>query len=93
MEGATSARPTAEATAARVLPSGRPHANFVNAAFAYWRPRERNRFNGPSVSAWYAALEVETSIAEVTFHTARELGRAGEPVVEVLSKTDHVVRG
>jgi hypothetical protein len=23
------------------------HANFINAAFAYWRPRELNRFNGP----------------------------------------------
>jgi hypothetical protein len=38
IEGTTSARRRAEAAA---LPPGRPHANFVNAAFAYFRPRWR----------------------------------------------------
>jgi hypothetical protein len=52
-----------------------PHAAFINAAFAYWRPRELNRFNGPGRGAWYAALATETCIAEVAFHMTRELER------------------
>ncbi len=75
IEGSTSARLNAQSALSAVFPSGRPHANFVNAAFAYWRPRERNRFNDAGFGAWYAAFEVETSIAEVTFHIGRELER------------------
>jgi len=75
IEGATSARLRDESLATSLFPSGRPHSNFVNAAFAYFRPREPNRFNGPERGAWYAALEVETSIAEVAFHIRRELDR------------------
>ena len=75
IEGGTSARLNAQSTLSAVFPSGRPHANFVNAAFAYWRPRERNRFNDAGFGAWYAAFEVETAIAEVTFHIGRELER------------------
>ncbi len=84
IEGATSGRLAAQASAAALFPSGRPHANFVNAAFAYWRPREPNRFNGTDRGAWYAALEVETALAEVVFHIRRELDRVGsyEAVVE-----------
>jgi hypothetical protein len=84
IEGATSGRLTAQASAAALFPSGRPHANFVNAAFAYWRPREPNRFNGTDRGSWYAALEVETALAEVVFHIRRELDRVGsyEAVVE-----------
>jgi RES domain-containing protein len=78
IEGGTSARLGAEAAAARVFPSGRPHAALVNAAFAYWRPRERNRFNDQGFGAWYAAFETETAIAEVTFHIGRELDRVGD---------------
>jgi len=78
IEGGTSARLRAEAAQSRVFPSGRPHANFVNAAFAYWRPRERNRFNDQGFGAWYAAFETETAIAEATFHLGRELDRVGE---------------
>ncbi len=81
IEGATSARRRAEAATATAgggaLPAGRPHANFVNAAFAYFRPRELNRFNGPGRGAWYAALAAATALAEVTFHLARELQRTG----------------
>jgi hypothetical protein len=51
---------------------------FINAAFAYWRPRELNRFNGPGRGAWYAALAVETSIQEVAFHMNRELERIND---------------
>jgi RES domain-containing protein len=75
IEGGTSARLTAEASRGSIFPSGRPHANFVNAAFAYWRPRERNRFNDAGFGAWYAAFDTDTAIAEATFHIARELDR------------------
>ena len=78
IEGATSGRLRDEARGADVLPRGRPHANFVNAAFAYFRPREANRFNGPGRGAWYAALEVATSLGEVSFHIRRELERVND---------------
>ena len=80
IEGATSGRLTAqqqgtEGLAARELLAGLPHAHFINAAFAYFRPRDLNRFNGPTRGAWYAALHVETGKAEVGFHLTRELER------------------
>jgi hypothetical protein len=83
IEGATSARLMAqqqgtESLPARELVAGLPHAHFINAAFAYFRPRELNRFNGPARGAWYAALQVETSKAEVGFHLTRELERVGD---------------
>jgi RES domain-containing protein len=77
IEGGTSARLSAQAARSSIFPSGRPHANFVNAAFAYWRPRERNRFNDAGFGAWYAAFETETAVAEVTYHIGRELDRVG----------------
>jgi RES domain-containing protein len=77
IEGATSARLTLEAAAASLFPRGRPHANLVNAAFAYGRPREANRFSPAGRGAWYAALEVETALAEVRFHLTRSLREAG----------------
>lgn len=83
IEGATSARLRAQTFGgARIEPkefvAGPAHANFINAAFAYWRPRELNRFNGPGRGAWYAALAVETCIAEVSFHLTRELERVND---------------
>jgi RES domain-containing protein len=75
IEGATSARLRDERFAATSYPSHRPHAAFVNAAFSYFRPRERNRFNGPERGAWYAAFAVETALAEVSYHMQRELDR------------------
>jgi hypothetical protein len=80
IEGATSGRLTQQARGggrldARELVAALPHAAFINAAFSYWRPRDPNRFNGPGRGAWYAALTVETCIAEVTFHMTRELSR------------------
>jgi RES domain-containing protein len=56
---------------------GVPGHTFINAAFAYARPRGLNRFNGPGRGAWYAAFEVETAIAEVSFHLVRELDNIG----------------
>ncbi len=83
IEGATSGRLAAQRQGAENLPLGElvggpPHAVFINAAFAYWRPRELNRFNGPGRGAWYAALDVETSKIEVSFHLSRELQRVND---------------
>lgn len=83
IEGATSGRLSAqqqgtEALGVQELVGGLPHANFINAAFAYFRPRELNRFNGPGRGAWYAALQVETCEIEVGFHLTRELQRVND---------------
>jgi RES domain-containing protein len=83
IEGATSGRLAAqqqgtEGIQAGELLAGLPHANFINAAFAYFRPRELNRFNGPGRGAWYAALHVETCQIEVAFHMSRELQRVND---------------
>lgn len=78
IEGATSGRLREEKASADAYPRGRPQAAFVNAAFAYFRPREMNRFNGPGRGAWYAALELETSVAEVAHHLRRELAWVGD---------------
>jgi|SRR5262245_1913096 len=83
IEGATSGRLAAqqqgtEGLQVRELVGGLPHAHFINAAFAYFRPRELNRFNGPGRGAWYAALQVETCQAEVGFHLTRELQRVSD---------------
>lgn len=83
IEGATSARLQAQQVGSQSIDSrefvaGIPHAHFINAAFSYWRPEELNRFNGPERGAWYAALDVATCIAEVTFHLTRELERVND---------------
>ena len=83
IEGATSGRLAAQRQGAENLQPGElvggpAHAVFINAAFAYWRPRELNRFNGPGRGAWYASLDVETSKIEVSFHLSRELQRVND---------------
>jgi hypothetical protein len=83
LEGATSARSTAqergsEGISAAEFVYGVPHAKFINAAFAYAKPRELNRFNGPRRGAWYAALETETCLREVTFHMTQFLAHDGD---------------
>lgn len=83
IEGATSSRLIAEerglaALAADELVHGVPHAKFINASFAYAKPREPNRFNPATRGAWYAALEAQTCIAEVGFHLTRALADAGD---------------
>lgn len=55
-----------------------PHAHFINASFAYAKPQQPNRFNGPNRGAWYAALDVETCLAEVGFHLTNALADAGD---------------
>ena len=83
IEGATSARLMAQSVGISGLHPNElvydvPHAHFINASFAYARPREPNRFNGPNRGAWYAALEVETCLAEVAFHMTAFLADAGD---------------
>ena len=55
-----------------------PHAAFINASFAYAKPRELSRFSGPDRGAWYAALHVETCLREVIFHMREFLDAAGD---------------
>ncbi len=83
IEGATSARLIAQERGISGLRANElvydvPHAHFINASFAYARPRQPNRFNGPNRGAWYAALDVATCLAEVGFHLTSALADAGE---------------
>ncbi len=82
IEGATNNRLLAQARGAgEIQPNelvyGVPHAVFINAAFAYAKPRELNRFNGPGRGAWYAGLDVDTCMAEVTHHMTEMLAATG----------------
>ena len=81
IEGATSARLMAETrgtegVARDEMVHGVPYAAFINASFAYWKPLEPNRFNAAR-GAWYAALRVETCMAEVAFHMTDFLAKSG----------------
>ncbi|MGV2497621.1 RES family NAD+ phosphorylase [Pelagerythrobacter aerophilus] len=83
IEGATSGRLIAEerglgGLTADELVHGVPHARFINASFAYAKPREPSRFNPANRGAWYAALAVETCIAEVGHHLTKALADAGD---------------
>ncbi|MDJ0644080.1 MAG: RES family NAD+ phosphorylase [Erythrobacter sp.] len=83
IEGATSGRLIAEhrgrgGLGSKELVYGVPHAHFINASFAYARPRQPNRFNPATRGAWYAALNAETCIAEVGFHLTNALAEAGD---------------
>jgi len=50
---------------------GVPNFRIINAAYTYPRP-EGSRFNDSERGAWYCAFEVETSLAEITFHKTVE---------------------
>lgn len=83
IEGATSGRLIAEERGLGTLDSdelvhGVPHAKFINASFAYAKPREPMRFSPADRGAWYAALAMETCIAEVGFHLTRALADASD---------------
>jgi RES domain-containing protein len=60
------------------LVHGVPHARFINASFAYAKPREPMRFNPANRGAWYAALGIETCIAEVGHHLTLALADVGD---------------
>lgn len=51
---------------------GIPNAHIVNAAFTHTSDAGC-RFNDNTRGAWYCAAELETSLAEVTYHKARRL--------------------
>lgn len=51
---------------------GIPNAHIVNAAFSY-ASALGSRFNDETRGAWYAGDELETSLAEVTYHKAKRL--------------------
>ena len=77
LDSATNQRKLAESgKAAGIHPHelvfGVPEAHIVNAAFTHPAPYG-GRFNGPSRGAWYAGLELETSVEEVAFHKRRFL--------------------
>ena len=81
IEGATSQRLIGEAHGTAgfgrdEFVHGVPYASFINAAFAYAKPLEPNRFNAAR-GAWYAALAVQTSMREVAWHMADFLGKSG----------------
>jgi RES domain-containing protein len=57
---------------------GIPNAHIVNAAFTHTN-EAGSRFNDQTRGAWYAAEELETSLAEVTYHKARRLGEMVVP--------------
>jgi RES domain-containing protein len=83
IEGATSGRLIAEergsgGLSAAELVHGVPHAKFINASFAYAKPRQPMRFNPADRGAWYSALGVETCIAEVGHHLTNALADAND---------------
>lgn len=83
IEGATSARLMAQSIGISGLRPNElvydvPHAAFINASFAYAKPRQPNRFNGPNRGAWYTALQVATCLAEVGFHMTAFLAATGD---------------
>jgi RES domain-containing protein len=50
---------------------GVPNFRMINAAYTYARP-EGSRFNDGERGAWYCAFELETALAEVSFHKTVE---------------------
>ncbi|HKU54159.1 MAG TPA: RES family NAD+ phosphorylase [Rhizomicrobium sp.] len=82
IEAATSDRLIAQnhgigGVAAEELIYNVPYSTIINAAFSYAKPGELNRFNDDHRAAWYAALEVTTSLAEVSFHMTEFLAQTG----------------
>lgn len=56
---------------------GRANASVVMAAFLHAAPQGQ-RFSAPELGAWYAGLELRTSIADVAHHLRREAVNAGK---------------
>ena len=57
---------------------GIPNAHIIRAAFLH-TSHFGSRFNDATRGAWYAADELETSIAEVSYHKARRLAEMVVP--------------
>lgn len=60
---------------------GRPNASIVMAAFLHVAPTGM-RFNSAELGAWYAAADLDTSVAEVGHHLRREAVSRSLPVLE-----------
>lgn len=58
---------------------GFPNAHIIRAAFLHPNKAGGSRFNDTTRGAWYAAEEVETCIAEVSWHRAKRLGDIIDP--------------
>jgi hypothetical protein len=79
---------------------GVPNFRIVNAAFTYPRP-EGSRFNDGERGAWYCAFDIETALAEITFHKTveyQEIERFDDTVsyqtmLADFSSTFHDLRG
>jgi RES domain-containing protein len=79
---------------------GVPNFRIINAAYTYARP-EGSRFNDGERGAWYCAFDVETALAEVSFHKAveyQEINRFDDSVnyqalLADFSSTFHDLRG
>jgi hypothetical protein len=93
LDAATNDRLAAEANllpgiSVHELLFGVSYAHVVNAAFTHAHPAG-SRFNGPDRGAWYAAFEIETARAEVTFHKTEELAEIGWTEPETFSFDDY----
>ena len=58
---------------------GFPDAHIIRAAFLHPNNAGGSRFNDTTRGAWYAAGEVETCIAEVSYHRAKRLSDIIDP--------------
>jgi hypothetical protein len=77
LDAATNERTIAERGGNRGIGPGEllygvPEAQIVNAAFTHHGPHG-GRLHSPQRGAWYAGVELETSVAEVAFHKRRFL--------------------
>jgi RES domain-containing protein len=94
LEGATNDRLLGESgrlpgITAIELVSGFRLAHIVNAAFTHASPLG-GRFNTGARGAWYAAFEMETAQAEVTFHRSEELKEIGWMTEELSPYIDYL---
>lgn len=68
---------------------GVPYFRIVNAAFCHAHPLG-SRFNAPDRGAWYAAFQLETAQAEITFHKSIELAEVGWNEPEEVTYDDYL---
>jgi RES domain-containing protein len=94
LDGATNDRPQGEqhgliGISTYELVYGIPNAQVVNAAFTHTSDAG-SRFCDQTRGAWYAALELETSLAEVTYHKGKRLAEMVVPELPA-GRPDHEV--
>jgi len=94
LDGATNDRLLGEANllpgiSVHELLFGVSYAWIVNAAFAQAQPLG-GRFTGPERGAWYAAFELDTSLAGMTSHKSEELREINWPEAETFTFDDYL---